>query len=224
MKVETDKNPQNNMLEEETLETSAFRENVFQYRLGQRDLILNRDINDSCVEYYMMQILSWNEEDSALIPSARIPITIYINCDGGDVYTGLVLCNIIKQSITPVCGIVLGSASSMGALVLIACHYRYSYTFGNVMLHQCSLGVNGDLGKVTDVVDFVREKKNAQIKRFILDNTKVSEALLDQVQLERREWWLTAEEALMLGVIDEIIGFPNVEEEREEDTLVGQTN
>jgi len=220
MKLETEKKPKNNILEE-VLETSVFRESVFQERLGQRDLILNRDIDDSCVEYYMMQIIKWNEEDAALQPSARIPITIYINCDGGDVYTGLVLCNIIKQSITPICGIVIGSASSMGALILISCHYRYAYSYGNVMLHQCSIGVSGDLGKVADVLDFVREKKDKQIRRFILENTKISEELLDQVRTERREWWLTAEEALMLGVIDEIIGFSKEEEEQEVAVIEG---
>jgi ATP-dependent Clp protease protease subunit len=40
---------------------------------------------------------------------------------------------------------------------------------------------------------------------IILTNTKIQHKQLKQIHRERREWYMTAEEALELGVIDEII-------------------
>ena len=50
------------------------------------------------------------------------------------------------------------------------------------------------LGIVTKVYDDI-----------VLNNTKIQPKQLRQIHRERREWYMTAEEALELGVIDEIL-------------------
>lgn len=164
-------------------------------------------INDIIMEEivvpeYIMPILRWNEEDRGLEPHQRKPITIYLNTNGGDVFIGLILSEIIKKSVTPVHITVLANAASMGGVILVSGHRRYAYEFSNILIHDGSLGLSGSRNKVKDNMKFYDEK-DKQLKDFVLNNTKITEEKYDS--MEDREWWITAQDALELGIVDEII-------------------
>lgn len=184
-----------------------FNEYEFWKNLKNRKIILNDIIDDYIVERVIMQILNWNEEDEIafLEIGSRIPIEIILNSDGGDVYLGLVLCDVIENSKTPIKITTLGTAASMAALTLVSAAkhgMRYAYKSSNILLHDGSIGMVGTSNKVKDHMRY-QEKKDKQIKDLVLRNTKITEEKYDEMQ--DREWWLTAEEALGLGVIDFII-------------------
>ena len=181
----------------------TFDEKVFLDHLKEREIILNNVVDDMIIETCIMQILRINKEDEIIIPEKRKPIKIYINTNGGDIDVGLVLCNVIQQSLTPVYTIALGKAYSMGGLVLIAGHKRFAYEFTSILIHDGSLGIGGSTKKVKETMNFYNEMEN-RIKKFILDNTKYTEELYDEKY--GSEFFMYAQQAKELGIIDIIIG------------------
>ncbi len=150
-----------------------------------------------------MQILKFNEEDNGKEISARKPIKLYINSDGGVVTTGMVLCDIIANSKTPVYGIVLSRAYSMAGLILLPCHKRFAYQFSTILLHDGSLGLVSSSKKAKETMKFYDDLEE-RTKNFILKHTRITEEKYKEKYGE--EWFVFADEAKELGIIDEIIG------------------
>jgi ATP-dependent Clp protease protease subunit len=174
----------------------------FLNHLKERIIILNEDVNDALVEKVIVHILKWNREDAELPVEDRKPIEILLNTPGGDVYLGMVLCEVIKKSVTPVTVRILGMAASMGSLIAMAAHKTVAYEYSNILIHDGSTFLVGSSNKVKDHMKF-QELKDKQIKDFIIENTKISEEKYNE--MADREWWLTAKMAQELGIVDEIL-------------------
>lgn len=183
--------------------TPAFSEFIHWKELEDRILVMNEEVDEFMVENYIMPIIKWNKEDEGKDYTERKPITIYLNSPGGDVFTGLVLAEVIKKSKTPVKIIVLSMAASMASVILVAAHVRLAYKHSNILIHDGTQFLAGTGGKVRDTMKFY-EKKNTQVKNFIISNTKITSDLYESK--EHNEWWMDANEALELGLIDRIIG------------------
>lgn len=181
----------------------AFVDYTFWELLKKRKILINEEINGDIVEKVIIQIFKWNEEDEHVPIDKRKPITIYLNTLGGEVDIGLVLCNVIEQSKTPIHIIALAYACSMGSLILMAGHKRFAYPFSNVLIHAGSMLIGGTTTQVKDHMKF-HDEKESFIKSYILDKTNITEERYNQMY--RNEWWITSPDALKLGVIDEIIG------------------
>lgn len=180
----------------------TFSEYIHWQELKDRILVINDGIDDLVVEEFIMPIIKWNKEDEGKNSEDRKPITIYLNTPGGDIFSGLILAEVIKKSVTPVHIVVFAYAASMGSVLLVSGHKRQAYEFSNVLIHDGNTGISGSSNKVKDHMKYI-EKKNEQIKKFIIGNSKITEERYDS--MADREWWITAEEALELGIIDEII-------------------
>lgn len=182
-----------------------FEEYTFFKSLENRQLILNREVDEFLIERVALQIIKWNKEDKDIPNEERKEIEIILNSPGGDVYTGLAICSVIEKSETPIKITVIGNAASMGALLLVAGAKhgrRQAYEFSNVLFHDGSTVLFGSSNKVKDHVKF-QEEKDKQIKDFIIRNTKITEKKYKE--MSDREWWMTSTEALRWGVIDNII-------------------
>jgi len=170
--------------------------------LKERIIILNEDVDDMIVERVILQILKWNREDEGLPVSERKNIEILLNTPGGDIYIGMVLCEVIKKSFTPITVRILGMAASMGSIIAMAAHKTVAYEHSNILIHDGSTFLVGSSNKVKDHMKF-QELKDQQIKDFIIQNTKITEEKYDE--MADREWWLTAKMAQDLGIVDEIL-------------------
>ncbi|WP_165352568.1 ClpP family protease [Bacillus infantis] len=180
----------------------SIEEVEFLNHLKGRKLILNDVIDDDIVEKGILQIFRWNEEDKDLAVEDRKPISIILNSGGGAVDIGMVFCEVVRKSKTPVHITVLGCAASMAALILMAGHVRKAYSFSNILIHDGSMFLGGTTGKVKDHMKF-QEEKEVQIKKYVLETTKISSEKYDEMY--DREWWMTAETAKEFGLIDELI-------------------
>ena len=191
----------------EMLELPVFEEYTFWDQLQKRKIIINQEINESLVERVMFQIMNFNHADAKSEAEdkdfKREPIEIYLNTPGGNLYETLVLCNIIKLSTTPIHTIVLGYAASAGALITMSGHRRFAYTASSILIHQASGVASGKVNDMNDELKHVNKQSN-RMKEYILQHTKITPQLYKKNQ--QREWWLSAREALELGVLDEIIG------------------
>lgn len=145
----------------------------------------------------------WNNYDNINnIPiEEREPIKIYIDSDGGSLCDTFTIIDSIEMSKTPVWTICTGAAYSGGFFVFISGHKRIAYPRSSFLYHEGSTGNSADAGKFRNFADFYT-KELEELKNITLKYTKITEEQYkDHI---KDDWWLTAKEALDLGVCDEI--------------------
>ena len=114
------------------------------------------------------------------------------------------LLGVMAKSETPIHTIVTGAAMSCGFMILISGHKRFGYELSTPLYHQVSTGFRGN---VQDMEESLEETKRLQkkIEKITLERTSISKKKLKSILKNKVDWHMTANEALALGVIDEII-------------------
>jgi len=181
----------------------TFIDEVYEENLKQRKIILNQQIDENIIETVTMQILKWNTEDIEKAKEDRTPIKLYINSVGGDVFNGLNLCDVIKNSITSIYGIVMGYAYSMGGVIFLSTHKKYMFESSSLLIHDGNTSVSGSAGKVKDLQKFY-EKIDGKLKNIIINNSNITSEEYDENY--DRELYLLADECKKKGICDYIIG------------------
>ena len=193
------------MLVPTVIETTGRSERVYDIYsrlLKERIIFLGTEINDVVANTVVAQILFLEYED----PDKDI--LLYINSPGGVVTAGLAIYDVIKYVKPDVQTICVGSAYSMGALLLAAGTKgkRFILPHGKVMLHQPS---GGATGQSTDIQIHAKEivKTKRELNRILADCTGKSE---DQIAKDTdRDLYMSAEEAVSYGIVDEIFNPAN---------------
>jgi ATP-dependent Clp protease protease subunit len=169
---------------------------------------LNRDVEPDSVGPIIEQILRWNEEDdekdSKQKDFKRKPIKLVVNTYGGYVYDGFALCAVMAESKTPIHTYVYGKAMSMGFLIAASGHKRYASKLSTFMYHSVS---GWAWGKIDEMKDQVAEAERLQVEydKWLLSKTNLRMTDLQPTKDKRTEWYFGAEEALKVGLIDEIL-------------------
>lgn len=157
----------------------------------------------STTSYIIEQIMEYNRVDEGLAVEERRPIRLYINSPGGVVTEGLALISTIELSKTPIYTINVGQWSSMAFLIGIAGHKRFSLPKVSFLMHDGSIFLYGTANKVKDRIEFENRIGSEIVKPFVLEHSKMTEEEYDK--LDRKEFYMTAKDALKYGFIDEII-------------------
>ena len=169
--------------------------------LEERKILINDIISENTIEKVVMPLLRMDNDGSGK------KITIYINTNGGSVYDGLVLCDIIEHLKTETEVIVLGYAYSMGSIILMSGKnnphvIRKCYPFSTALIHGGSAYISGSSSQVKDYFKF-NEKFEKRIADFIVSHTNLTED--DYAAIERYEAYMDSDEMLEKGLVDEII-------------------
>ena len=169
--------------------------------LEERKILINDIISENTIEKVVMPLLRMDNDGSGK------KISIYINTNGGSVYDGLVLCDIIEQLKTETEVIVLGYAYSMGSIILMSGKNnpnvtRKCYPFSTALIHGGSAYISGSSSQVKDYFKF-NEKFEKRIADFIVSHTNLTED--DYAAIERYEAYMDSDEMLEKGLVDEII-------------------
>ncbi len=182
------------------IETTGRSERVYDIYsrlLKERIVFLGYEINDVVANTVVAQMLFLEYED----PDKDI--LIYINSPGGLVTAGLAIFDVIKYVKPDVQTICVGSAFSMGALLLAAGTKgkRFILPHGKVMLHQPS---GGATGQSADIQIHAKEivKTKRELNSILMECTGKTQA-----QIEKdtdRDLYMNAQEAVEYGVVDEI--------------------
>lgn len=171
-----------------------------------REVFIGDVIDEEIGDAVEGAIRFWNRADDEryIEPEDREPIKVYINTPGGSLHATLTMVDAIKMSKTPVITINTGTAFSGGFFVFIAGHRRVSYPNATFLFHEGSTGGGGpqDAGKFRNYASFY-DKMLEKLKVLTLENTKIAEEVYDKHKLD--DWWIFAEEAMKLGICDEII-------------------
>lgn len=172
--------------------------------LDERRLYINDVIDDEIITDIGYHILRYNRIDKGVKPEERQPITLYINTDGGLLYSANSLVSLIQSSTTPVHTVNLGRCFSAGFLLFIAGKKRYALDNSIFLLHE---GQNGDInatGKYFDRASFEKNVIEKKVKDYVLEQTAITSKMYERNY--RTEWYMSAEKAMELNVCDYIVG------------------
>lgn len=133
---------------------------------------------------------------------SKEPITILMNSPGGSVADGMAMFDAIKYNPCHITIIVLGEACSMAPIILQAADHRLAYPFSRFMLHE---GETGYAGHSRDFEKNAEEGKVLRLMTYKILSERTGKKSSYWARKLSRDWFLSAQEALEEGLIDEII-------------------
>ena len=131
-------------------------------------------------------------------------IQIYINSLGGSVSDGLAIYDTMQYVRSPISTISVGISASIAAIILTAGTHgrRFALPNSRILLHQPSGGVRGvasDIEIHADEIIKIRER----LYKILAEHTNQP---LKKIKSDTdRDFWMTSEESLNYGLIDEVI-------------------
>ena len=171
---------------------------IFSRLLKDRIIFLGDEIDDNTASLVVAQMLFLEMED----PDADI--MLYINSPGGSVTSGMAIYDTMRYLKCEVSTVCVGMAASMGAFLLAAGakDKRKALPHAEIMIHQ---PLGGARGQATDIQIHAEQilKTKKTLNELLAQNTgKPLKTIEKDVE---RDHFLTAQEALDYGLIDEII-------------------
>jgi ATP-dependent Clp protease protease subunit len=171
---------------------------IYSRLLKERIIFLGTPIDDNVANLIIAQLLFLAAED----PDKDI--AMYINSPGGIVSAGLAVLdtmNYIKPDVVTTC---VGQAASLGAVLLAAGAKgkRFALPHARIMIHQPLGGVEG---QAVDIEIHTREilKIREILNKILAGNTGQT---IEKIKKDTdRNYFMSAEESLKYGIIDEII-------------------
>ena len=171
---------------------------VFSRLMMDRIIFLGTAIDDYTANVVQAQLLFLESDD------ASKDIQIYINSPGGSVYAGLGIYDTMQYIQPRIATICTGLAASMASVLLCAGEkgMRCALPHSRVMIHQ---PMGGAEGQASDMEITCREIQKLKKELYeIIANHSGQE--YDKVYADAdRDHWMTAEEALSYGMIDEVL-------------------
>lgn len=143
-------------------------------------------------------------------------IEIRFNSPGGEVISGMAFFDYIgslRRDGHQVTCSAYGYAASMAGILLQAGTHRVMGSEAYVLIHEVSGGAQGSIGEIDDTVEFMHTVSNRVLDIFAARSKGAGEAgtasqPLSRAALKRRwtrkDWWLTSDDALKFGIIDEV--------------------
>jgi len=171
---------------------------IYSRLLKDRIIFIGTPVDDNIANIIIAQLLFLQMEDQ------EKDVNLYINTPGGSVTSGLAIYDtiqFIKPDVNTYC---VGQAASLGALLLAAGTKgkRYALPHSRIMIHQ---PWGGAQGAASDI--------NIQAQEILRLRDKLNEILtihtgqtLDKIQKDTdRDFFMSAEEAKVYGIVDEVI-------------------
>ena len=135
------------------------------------------------------------------------PITLYINSDGGGIYDAIAIHDFIVATRRDrrIEGVVRGRAASAASMVVLqATSPRVATPYSRLHLHEPSKWTHGP-EKVSAIRDDAEElgRLHSIVIGILASTTQQHEQVIREY-LDRREVWMSAYDAKVWGLIDEI--------------------
>jgi ATP-dependent Clp protease protease subunit len=171
--------------------------------LKERIIFLGGPVEDDIANLIIAQLLFLDSED----PEKEI--SLYINSPGGVITSGLAIYDTMRYVRAPVSTICTGIAMSMGAVLLAAGApgRRFALPHSRIMIHQ---GSGGFRGNTPDV--FIQVKEMEQLVRTTQEilAAHTGQPMEKVVKDTDRDLFLSPEQAVEYGIIDEVYKLPAV--------------
>ena len=171
---------------------------IFSRLLNDRIIFLSDEVNDATASLVVAQMLFLEAQD----PDKDI--SFYINSPGGSVTAGMAIYDtmqFIKCDVSTIC---LGMAASMGAFLLSSGTKgkRFALPHSEVMIHQPLGGARGQASDIQIQAEQILRVK-ATLNRILAENTGKP---LEVIERDTdRDNYMTADEAMAYGLVDQVI-------------------
>ena len=194
---------------------------IFSRLLKDRIVLFGTPVNDTTANLAVAQLLFLAAED------ADKDINIYINCPGGQVYSGMAVYDTMQFVKPDVATICVGLAASMGSMFLIggAKGKRAALPNSRIMIHQPSSGAQGmasDIEIQAKEILYIKRRMHEVMAEHTGQTVETIEKATD------RDNFMSPEEAKDFGIIDAVLGAGSGEPaeniEKMEDTSEGDAS
>lgn len=185
------------ILEERKLNVAPL--DVFSRLLLDRIIVLGTEINDDVANIITAQLLFLASQDD------KADITMYLNTPGGSVSAGLSIMDTMNLIAPDVATTVTGMAASMGSVLLCsgAKGKRSALPHSRVLIHQ---PLGGTRGQASDILIAAKQIENSREELCTIIASQCGQSH-DKVFADMdRDYWMTSQEALEYGMIDNILG------------------
>lgn len=171
---------------------------IYSRLLKDRIIMLTDEVNNVTSSLVVSQLLFLACEDP------KKDIQLYINSPGGSVVDGMAIFDTMQHVPCDVSTICMGMAASMGAFLLAGGTpgKRFILPNAEVMIHQ---PLGGAKGQATDMEITVRNilRTKEKLTRKLAEFSKQD---YEKVKADcERDYWMSAEEALVYGLVDKIL-------------------
>ena len=172
---------------------------IYSRLLRDRIIFLGTPVDDQVANAIIAQLIFLDGED----PDKEI--SLYINCPGGELYSGMAVYDTMQHVRPPVATFAVGLAASMGSLLLMAGSpgKRFALPHSRILIHQGSTGIGRTA--VPDIEVFARE--TLRTTHMVLETiARHTGQPFDKVKRDtERDYYMTADEAKEYGIVDHVI-------------------
>lgn len=161
------------------------------------------EISSKSVHDCMTKLTEWSRMDPGC------DIEIIFSSPGGSVIDGMALFDflqMLRQSGHHITTGTVGMAASMAGILLQAGDTRWVGEQAWVLIHRASFGAIGQTFDIEDRVEWIKRVEKRIIGIFVSRSGGKLTSRKIKRNWERKDWWLDAEEAIELGVADEVRG------------------
>lgn len=135
-------------------------------------------------------------------------IDVRINSTGGDVFTGIAIFNALRQSKANIKIYVDGIAASIAGVIALCGKPLYMSQYARLMLHKVSGGAYGSAKELRETADLIENLEGSLAEMVAQRANLTKEEVHSRYFADGKDHWLTAKEALALGMIDGIHDLP----------------
>jgi len=173
---------------------------IFSRLLNERIVFLNGPVDDWSANLVVAQMLHLESQDSDK------DIHFYINSPGGVVTAGMSIYDVMQFIKPDVATYVMGQACSMGSLLAQAgaAGKRFMLPNARHMIHQPSGGAGGQATDMEIQVKEILKMKQTLTQIYVNHNSK-GKAYDEFHAAMERDNFMSAEEALAFGLVDQIV-------------------
>lgn len=179
---------------------------IYSRLLKEHIIFIGTPINDQVANLVVAQLLYLASEDP------EKPISLYINCPGGIIYHGLAIYDTMQHIPSPVHTYAVGVTASMGTVLLAAGEDGHRYALPHATVHMHPAGGSAQ-GYAPDVEIQYKELKRVEdlLHNLLAHHTgQTTEQIASDFDRDR---YMTAEEAVEYGLVDQILEVPSEEDE-----------
>ncbi len=171
---------------------------IYSRLLKERIIFLGSGVDDDVSNVIIAQLLFLEAEDP------EKDITFYINSPGGSVTSGLAIYDTMQYVKCDIATLCMGQAASMGAILLAAGTdgKRYALPNSRIMIHQ---PMGGFQGQATEIDIHAKEilRMRDDLNGILAKHTNNSRKKIQEDT--ERDNFMSANEALKYGIIDEVL-------------------
>ncbi len=174
---------------------------IDQHLFEARTVFVSGEVNSELAVKVNRQLLALERANP------KAPIILWIDCPGGEVYSGFSIYDTVQFIQPKVISVVTGLAASMGSVIALSAEKENRVCFPNakLLIHQPLTG--GVIrGQATDIEIHAKDIIALKHKMHRLYAERSGKTSVEKfAELMERDRWLDPKEALELGLISKII-------------------